>query len=74
MMTPIETEDDLRLVTLIGVVIDLIGEQSLMLNYAPETLLAESLYRVNKSVNVMGTERYINQLCTCYPLLREAII
>lgn len=73
-MTPIETEDDLRLVTLIGVVIDLIGEQSLMLNYAPETLLAESLYRVNKSVNVMGTERYINQLCTCYPLLREAII
>jgi hypothetical protein len=74
MMTPIETEDDLRLVTLIGVVIDLIGEQSLMLNHSPETLLAESLYRVNKNVNVMGTERYINQLCTCYPLLREAII
>jgi hypothetical protein len=74
MMTPIETEDDLRLVTLIGVVIDLIGEQALMLNHSPETLLAESLYRVNKNVNVMGTERYINQLCTCYPLLREAII
>jgi hypothetical protein len=72
-MTPICSHYDARLVTLIGVVIDVIGEQALISGEPPEQLLAESLYRVNKKVHAVGEADYIDRLHTCYPLLKEAI-
>jgi hypothetical protein len=72
-MTPICSQYDVRLVTLVGVVIDVIGEQALLSGDSPEQLLAESLYRVNKKVHAIGEADYINQLTTCFPLLLEAI-
>jgi hypothetical protein len=72
-MTPICSEYDVRLVTLVGVVIDVIGEQALVSGESPEELLAKSLYRVNKNVHSVGEEHYINRLHTCFPLLIEAI-
>jgi hypothetical protein len=73
-MTPIVSQYDVRLVTLIGVVIDVIGDQALATDNSPEQLLAESLYRVNKQVHAVGEASYIDQLHTCYPLLKEAIL
>jgi hypothetical protein len=73
MMTPICSEYDIRLVTLLGVVIDVIGEHALDTGQSPQELLAESLYRVNKQVYSVGEEQYIDRLHTCFPLLKEAI-
>jgi hypothetical protein len=73
MMTPICSEYDTRLVTLIGVAIDVIGERAFDTGRSPQELLAESLYRVNKAVHGVGEEQYIDRLNTCFPLLKEAI-
>lgn len=72
-MNPILSPDDIRLVTLIGVAIDTIGELALRTGNNPEEILAKALYRANKRVNEVGTERTMNELATCYPLLKEAL-
>lgn len=64
---------DVRLVSLVAIVVDLIGEQALYTGVNPEQLLAESLYRANKQIHAIGTDNYVNQLHTQYPLLREAL-
>jgi hypothetical protein len=73
MITPICSEYDTRLVTLVGVVIDVINERAFESEQSPEQLLAESLYRVNKAVHAVGEEQYVDRLHTCFPLLKEAI-
>ena len=72
-MNPILSPDDIRLVTLVGVAIDTIGELALRTGNAPEEILAKALYRSNKRVNEVGVERTMNELTTCYPLLKEAL-
>jgi hypothetical protein len=72
-MNPIVSEYDHRLVTLIGIVVDIIGEQALMTGASPEELLALSLYRVSKEIFTSGEEQYIDRLHTCFPALREAL-
>ena len=72
-MNPIVSHDDVRLVTLIGVAIDTIGELALRTNDSLEEILAKALYRSNKRIHEIGAERTMNELVTCYPLLREAI-
>jgi hypothetical protein len=73
MMTPICSEFDVRLVTLFGVVMDVLGDQALLTGKSPEELLAENLYRVCKQVHTVGEEEYVNRLHTCFPLLKETI-
>jgi hypothetical protein len=72
-MNPICSEYDRRLVTLIGVVIDIIGEQAMLTGASPEELLAVSLYRTSKEIVSVGEEHYVNRLHTCFPILKEAI-
>ena len=55
---------DVRLVSLVAIVVDLIGEQALYTGVNPEQLLAESLYRANKKIHAIGTDNYVNQLHT----------
>ena len=72
-MTPIESEYDARLVTLIGVAIESIQDLSLRTNQDVDKILAERLYTVNKHVHEVGGESYLKSLNRSYPLLREAI-
>jgi hypothetical protein len=72
-MNPICSQYDSRMATLLGVVIDIIGEQALLTGSSPEEILAASLYRTTKQIISVGEEHYVNQLNTCFPLLREAI-
>ena len=64
---------DIRLVTLIGVAIDLAEELALYNGSTPSEWLASSLYVANKNVCQRGEELYINKLATDYPILKEAI-
>ena len=72
-MNPILSPDDTRLVTLLGVTMDTIGELALRTGNNPEEILAKALYRANKRIHEIGTERTMNELTVCYPLLKEAI-
>lgn len=72
-MTPIESREDLRLATLIGVAINAIESLALEYNTNPEQLLAEYLYITNKTVHEVGHESYLNKLWNNYQILDEAI-
>ena len=72
-MSPIESRNDVRLVTLIGVAIEAYEELSLHVRVSPEQLLAEALYTVNNKVNTVGEEEYLKKLTRTYPILEEAI-
>ena len=72
-MKPIESRDDLRLATLIGVAINAIESLALEYNTNPEQLLAEYLYYTNKRVNEIGHEAYLHKLWRNYDILDEAI-
>jgi hypothetical protein len=72
-ISPIESAYDCRLVTLIGVVIELIEEMSLISDRDPNELLASNLYLCNKKLLSYGEEEYMNKLTETYPLLEEAI-
>ncbi len=72
-MTPIESQFDVRLVTLIGVAINTLESLALATNVSPEQLLAEYLYISNKMVHEHGEEAYLEKLNHNYPLLKEAI-
>ena len=72
-MSPIVSPYDTRLVTLIGVAIDLAEELALCRGGSPEERIASSLYIANKNVHEKGEDNYINKLATEYPLLKEAI-
>ena len=72
-MTPIESEYDTRLVTLVGVALETIQSLALRTNQDPDKILAESLYLANKRVNEIGEEVYLKTLQRNYPLLKEAI-
>ena len=72
-MTPIESTCDVRLVTLIGVAINVIEELAVCTHKDPDLILAEALFLANKNVHEKGEEEYSNQLETQYPMLSEAI-
>lgn len=72
-MTPINSIDDVRFVTLIGVAMDAIEELALALGKDPEQILSENLYRANKKIHELGEEKYARKLITYYPILLEAI-
>ena len=72
-MTPIENEYDTRLVTLVGVIISTTQALSINTDRDVETILAESLYLVNKNVHEIGTSVYLETLRRNYPLLEKAI-
>ena len=72
-MTPIESPYDVRLVTLIGVAINVIEELAVRIEKDPDLILAEALFMTNKNVHEKGEEGYSNRLNDQYPMLAEAI-
>ena len=72
-MSPIESRNDVRFVTLIGVAIEAYEELALHVKVSPEQLLAEALYTVNNKVNTVGEEEFLKKLTRTYPILEEAI-
>lgn len=72
-MTPIESTCDIRLVTLIGVAINVIEELAVHTDENPELILAEALFLANKNVHEKGEEEYAKKLQFDYPVLAEAI-
>ena len=72
-MTPIESREDIRLATLIGVAINAIESLSLATDVNPEQLLAEYLYLTNKRIHEIGHEGYLNKLWQQYHILDDAI-
>lgn len=72
-MTPIKSMYDVRLVTLVGVLMETIETLALQLDVNPEQLLSDNLYLVTKRVHENGEEGYLNKLQENYPLLNEAI-
>ena len=72
-MTPIESIHDARLVALIGVAINVCESLALEIDKEPNTVLAEHLFLADRYIQNLGTDIYINKLCSHYPLLEEAI-
>ena len=72
-MTPISSAYDVRLVTLIGVAINVIESLALATDTDPDKILAEHLYLTNKQVHELGEQSYIDDLTDNYPMLCEAI-
>lgn len=71
--TPINSPEDVRLVTLIGVAINVIETYALESGNDPDSVLAKSLYLTNKRIHEIGTDCYLQKLTSHYPLLNEAI-
>lgn len=71
--SPIASIDDVRLVTLIGVAINVIESLAIEEDNDPETILARELYLTNKYIHDMGTACYLHKLASHYPLLKAAI-
>lgn len=69
-MTSVE---DVRLVTLIGVVINTIESLAVESDEDPDLILSRALYVTNKRIHEMGTNCYLEKLTNHYPLLKEAI-
>lgn len=72
-MTPIVSRDDIRLATLIGVVINCCEEMALHRHQNPGEILAENLYLTRCQIDDSGADMLINKLATNYPILNEAI-
>lgn len=70
-MTPINSQYDTRLVTLLHVTMDTIGELALMYQKDSDLILAERLYKASKKIGSYGEEPVINRLLNAYPLLSE---
>ena len=72
-MTPIESKDDVRLVTLVGVAINVIEELAILTDVSPNEILAEYLYFTTLKQLELGTTQYMTKLATHYPILYRAI-
>ena len=72
-MTPIESLNDVRMATLVGLAINLCESLALANNQEPDTVLAEHLYLAQKYVGNVGTDVYVSKLIGHYPLLEETI-
>lgn len=72
-MTPIESRYDIRLLTLIGVTINVLETLSLELDADADKLLAEYLYLTSKQIHEQGANEYLDKLTRFYPMLEEAI-
>ena len=72
-MTPIESKDDIRLLTILGVAMDAIETMSLEFDTDPEQLLAEYLFLTTKRIHEQGTDCYRAKLWQHYPILGNVI-
>lgn len=70
---PITSQDDTRLVTLIGLAMSVIESLAIEEDNDPDAILARELYLTNKQVHEVGTHCYLEKLTSHYPLLREAL-
>lgn len=73
MNNPIESEYDLRLITLIGVAISAFESLSLARDIDADKLLSDHLYLTTKYIHEVGEQVFIEKLTRDYPLLKEAI-
>lgn len=71
--TPITSIDDTRLVTLIGVAMNVIESLAIEEDNDPDSILARELYLTNKQVHEVGTACFLEKLANHYPLLEAAI-
>lgn len=72
-MTFIESKYDTRLVTLIGLAINVIETLAIAQDTNPEEILATHLYLTNKYLHEVGSDIYFNKLAAHYSLLEEAL-
>lgn len=63
----------MRLLTLIGVAINLSEELAIWNNQNSREAMAEALYLTNKKIHEHGEEDYMDRLVRDYPILAEAI-
>lgn len=71
--TPITSPEDVRLVTLIGVAINVVESLAIESGNDPDFILSKELYLTNKRIHEMGTNCYLEKLTSHYPLLKDAI-
>jgi hypothetical protein len=71
--TPINSLEDIRLVTLIAVTMRLVEELALKTDSDPDCIFSEELYLATKRIHSFGTDCYLQKLVSHYPLLVEAI-
>jgi hypothetical protein len=71
--TPVTSPEDIRLVTLIGITINVIESLAIQNDLDPEFILSKELYLTNKRIHEIGTNCYLEKLTSHYPLLKEAI-
>ena len=71
--SPITSPEDIRLATLIGVVISTVESLAIESDEDPDLILSRALYLTNKRIHEMGTNCYLEKLVSHYPLLKEAI-
>ena len=72
-MTPIESMNDIRLLTLIATTMDVIEDLAFANSEDPDYILARALYRANKSIHEYGESIVVNKLLSAYPLLNDTI-
>lgn len=72
-MSPIESVNDIRLVTLIDIVMNLCEEIAMYRDNEPTHVLAEELFRSYKATVETGELKPLNRMKKHFPLLDEAI-
>ena len=71
--TPIESVNDVRLVTLVGVAISVIESLALERDENPDKLFSDHLFLTNKYIHSIGGDAYIERMKSNYPMLAEAL-
>jgi hypothetical protein len=71
--TPIESVNDTRLVTLIGVAISVLESLALERDENPDKLLSDHLFLTNKYIHSIGGDAFVERMKSNYPMLEEAI-
>lgn len=72
-ITPIESICDVRLVTLLDVLMQTLETLSLSTDCNAEQLLSDSLFLSTKKIHEVGEEKTIGKMVRCYPILKEAL-
>ena len=72
-MTPIENLEDIRLVTLLAVIMSLTQELAVHVDKEPDHVLAEELFTSYYYVSSQGTTRILADMQKHCPLLHKAI-
>jgi hypothetical protein len=72
-ITPIESIYDVRLVTLLNVLMGFAETVSLSTNCNAEQLISDSLYLTTKKIHEIGEQDVLDKMLRCYPILQEAL-